>query len=554
MDIYAPLANRLGIWQIKWQLEDLAFRYLEPEQYKQIAASLELGRRVEREQHIERVIDVLHIELERAGIKAEISGRPKHIYSIYGKMQRRGADIEQIYDLLAVRILVHEVQECYHALGVVHQLWHPLPGQFDDYIASPKESLYQALHTTVIGLDGRPLEIQIRTYEMHHVAEYGVAAHWRYKEGGRRDDKFDAKVAWLRQLMDWQKDVVGGAQEFVDSLKTDLFQDQVYVFTPRGEIKELPTGATPLDFAYRIHTEVGHRCVGAKINGRLVPLNAQLQNGDRVEVITAKTTRGPSRDWLNPALGYLKTAHGREKVRQWFRKQQRDESIARGRELVDKELHRLGVENAIKLEELARTFRYDRVDDFLAAVGYADINSQQIATKLSNELAPPPAPPPTAAPATDAPVRGLRVKGVSDLLTRLAHCCNPVPGDRVVGYVTRGRGVTVHRSDCASVLREDEPERLLDVDWGRVQQQVFRVSIRIEAWDREGLLRDISAIVADEKVNIAALNVATHKDGSAIAQATLDVDSLAHLSRVMTRLEAIRDVRRVSRNQIAAPR
>src|SRR5262249_28618640 len=324
MDIYAPLANRLGIWQIKWQLEDLAFRYLEPEQYRQIATSLELGRRAEREQYIQRVIEVLRTELEHAGIKAEISGRPKHIYSIYGKMQRRGADIEQIYDLLAVRILVHEVQECYHALGVVHSLWHPLPGQFDDYIASPKESMYQALHTTVMGLDGRPLEIQIRTYEMHHVAEYGVAAHWRYKEGGRRDDKFDAKVAWLRQLMDWQKDVAG-AQEFVDSLKTDLFQDQVYVFTPRGEIKELPTGATPLDFAYRIHTEVGHRCVGAKLNGRLVPLNAPLQNGDRVEIITAKTTRGPSRDWLNPALGYLKTAHGREKVRQWFRKQQRDE-------------------------------------------------------------------------------------------------------------------------------------------------------------------------------------------------------------------------------------
>lgn len=555
MDIYAPLANRLGIWQIKWQLEDLAFRYLEPEHYKAIARSLELGRRAEREAYIDRAIEVLRAELERAGIKAEISGRPKHIYSIWGKMQRRGADIEQIYDLLAIRVLVHDVRECYHVLGVVHALWHPLPGQFDDYIASPKESLYQSLHTTVLGVDNRPLEIQIRTYDMHNVAEYGVAAHWRYKEGGRRDEKFDNKVAWLRQLMDWQKDVVGGAQDFVDSLKSDLFQDQVYVFTPRGEIKELPAGATPLDFAYRIHTEVGHRCVGAKVNGRLVPLNAQLHNGDSVEIVTAKATRGPSRDWLNPALGYLKTHHGREKVRQWFRRQAREESITRGRELVEKELHRLGVENAIKLDELARTFRYERTDDFLAAVGYADINTQQIATKLSTELAPPPPPPPTTPPIhTDGPVRGLRVKGVGDLLTRLARCCNPVPGDPVVGYVTRGRGVTVHRADCLSVLREDEPERLVDVDWGRVQQQVFPVAIRIEAWDREGLLRDISSIVADEKINIVALNVATHKDGTATAHATIDVDSLARLSRLMTRLEAIRDVRGVARDQLPTPR
>jgi GTP diphosphokinase / guanosine-3',5'-bis(diphosphate) 3'-diphosphatase len=554
MDIYAPLANRLGIWQIKWQLEDLAFRYLEPEHYQQIARSLELGRRAEREAYIERVVGLLREELESNGVKAEISGRPKHIYSIYNKMQRRGAPIEQIYDLLAVRVLVHELQECYHALGVVHSLWHPLPGEFDDYIASPKDSMYQSLHSTVLGPDGRPLEIQIRTYDMHHVAEYGVAAHWRYKEGGRRDAKFDSKVAWLRQLMDWQKDVVG-AQEFVDSLKTDLFQDQVYVFTPRGEIKELPAGATALDFAYRIHTEVGHRCVGAKVNGRLVPLSATIHNGDSIEIVTAKQTRGPSRDWLNPALGYLKTAGAREKVRQWFRKQQRDESITRGRELVDKELQRLGVDHVVKLEELAHAFRYERTDDFLAAVGYADINGQQIATKLSTTLAPPPpTPPPTTPPPTDGSVRGLRVKGVGDLLTRLAQCCNPVPGDGVVGYVTRGRGVTVHRADCVSILHEDEPERIVEVDWGHVQAQSFRAAIRIEAWDREGLLRDISAIVADEKINISALNVSTHKDGTATAHATIDVDSLAHLSRVMTRLEVIRDVRRVARDQLPSPR
>src|SRR5215212_591766 len=518
MDIYAPLANRLGIWQIKWQLEDLAFRYLEPEHYRQIARSLELGRRAEREEYIERVVGLLRVELESNGVKAEIAGRPKHIYSIYNKMQRRGADIDQIYDLLAVRVLVHEVQECYAALGVVHSVWHPLPGQFDDYIASPKESFYQSLQTTVRGPDGRPLESQIRTYDMHHVAEYGVAAHWRYKEGGRRDEKFDAKVAWLRQLMDWQKDVVG-AQEFVDSLKTDLFQDQVYVFTPRGEIKELPAGATALDFAYRIHTEVGHRCVGAKVNGRLVPLNSTLHNGDAVEIVTAKHTRGPSRDWLNPALGYLKTANAREKIRQWFRKQQREESIARGRELVEKELQRLGVAQAMGLDELAHMFRYERVDDFLAAVGYADLNTQQIATKLSTALAPAPAPPPIHAPANDRPPRGLRVKGVSDLRTHLARCCNPVPGDAVTGFITRGRGVTVHRTDCPSILRAEERERIVEVDWGEMQQQVFPVAIRIEAWDREGLLADISSVVADEKVNITALNVATHKNGTATAHA-----------------------------------
>jgi GTP diphosphokinase / guanosine-3',5'-bis(diphosphate) 3'-diphosphatase len=554
MDIYAPLANRLGIWQIKWQLEDLAFRYLEPDVYKQIARSLDQGRRAVREDYIARVIDILRAELERNHIQAEISGRPKHIYSIWRKMQRRGADIDQIYDLLAVRVLVHELSECYHVLGTIHALWRPLPGQFDDYIASPKESMYQSLHTTVLGPEGRPLEIQIRTYDMHHVAEYGVAAHWRYKEGKRRDAKFDDKVAWLRQLMDWQKDVVGGAQEFVDSLKTDLFQDQVYVFTPKSEIKELPNGATPLDFAYRIHTEVGHRCVGAKVNGRLVPLNAVLHNGDIVEIITAKSTRGPSRDWLTPALGYLKTANAREKVRQWFRKQQREESIVRGRELVEKELQRLGVAQAMGLDELARMFRYERVDDFLAAVGYADLNTQQIATKLSTALAPAPAPPPIHAPQNDRPPRGLRVKGVTDLLTHLARCCNPVPGDAVAGFITRGRGVTVHRADCPSILRAEERERIVEVDWGEMQQQVFPVAIRIEAWDREGLLADISSVVADEKINITALNVSTHKNGTATAHATLDVDSLAHLSRVMHRLEAIRDVRAVARDQLPGAR
>src|SRR5919201_2360723 len=380
MEIYAPLANRLGIWELKWQLEDLSFRHLEPEKYHEIADKV-ASRRVAREKYIQRVIEVLRGELQKHGIHADLSGRPKHIYSIYRKMLRRGVDVDQIYDQLAVRVLVQTIPDCYTALGVIHSIWRPLPGQFDDYIANPKESLYQSLHTTVLALDGRPLEIQIRTHEMHQVAEYGVAAHWRYKEGLRQDQKFDAKVAWLRQLMDWQKDVAGGAQEFVDSLKTDIFQDQVYVFTPKGEIKELPNGATSLDFAYRIHTDFGQKCVGAKVNGRLVSLDTRLKNGDIVEIITAKGSRGPSRDWLNPSLGFVRTAHAREKIRQWFRKQQREENIIRGREMVEKALQRLNVDGP-KLDALAADCKFDKLDDFLAAVGYGDINSDEIARHI----------------------------------------------------------------------------------------------------------------------------------------------------------------------------
>jgi GTP diphosphokinase / guanosine-3',5'-bis(diphosphate) 3'-diphosphatase len=554
MEIYAPLANRLGIWELKWQLEDLAFRHLEPEKYHEIADKV-ASRRVQREKYIERVIEVLRADFETHGIQADLSGRPKHIYSIYRKMQRRGVDVDQIYDQLAVRVQVKSIPDCYSALGVIHAVWRPLPGQFDDYIANPKESLYQSLHTTVLALDGRPLEIQIRTAEMHQVAEYGVAAHWRYKEGLRQDQKFDAKVAWLRQLMDWQKDVAGGAQEFVDSLRTDMFQDQVYVFTPKGEIKELPSSATPLDFAYRIHTDVGHKCVGAKVNGRLVSLDTRLRNGDIVEIITAKGSRGPSRDWLNPSLGFVRTAHAREKIRQWFRKQQREENIIRGRELVDKALKRLNVE--AKLDDLASEFKFEKVDDFLAAVGYGDINSDEIARHLlvgAEEQRKDDAPPQFARPS--APMGGLRVMGVGDLLTRVCRSCNPVPGDDIIGYITRGRGVTVHRSDCASVLNEDEKDRLVAVDWSESEQHVFPVTVRVEAWDREGLVRDVSAIMVDEKINITALSAVVHKDQTATVWLTVEVPRLDRLSRIMSRLEGIRDVfnvvREVGSSQAAA--
>jgi guanosine-3',5'-bis(diphosphate) 3'-pyrophosphohydrolase len=543
MEIYAPLANRLGIWQIKWQLEDLAFRHLEPAIYKEIAGKL-ASRRVARERYITRVIAVLEEELKKAGIQAEISGRPKHIYSIYRKMRARQADITQIFDLLAVRVLVNTVQECYAALGQVHAQWRPLPGQFDDYIANPKESMYQSLHTTVVALDGVPLEIQIRTYEMHQVAEFGVAAHWRYKEGRKADASFDEKVAWLRQLMDWQKDVAGGAQAFVDSLRTDVFQDQVYVFTPKGEIKEMPAGATPLDFAYRIHTEVGHKCVGAKVNGRMVALDSRLKSGDIVEIITARGSKGPSRDWLNPNLGYVRTANAREKIRQWFRRQQREENVARGRELLEKELKRLSIDG-VKLEEVASSYRFERLDDFLAAVGYGDIHPHQVAMRLTREQATPEEP--VLRPASAPSDGGVRVLGVGDLLTRLARCCNPVPGDQITGYITRGKGVTVHRVNCVSVANEQDKERFVGVDWDRTDQHVFPVTIRVEAWDREGLVRDIAALLADEGLNMTAQSAVVHKDQTATVWATVEVSGLDKLSRVLSRLEGVKDVYTVVR-------
>ncbi len=405
LDIFAPLASRLGIWQIKWELEDLALRYLEPEKYQEIARLI-AERRADREKHIAEIVDILRKALKEEGIQAEVTGRPKHIYSIYKKMERKGVDFDQIYDVRGVRIIVNEVKDCYTALGIVHNLWSPIPGEFDDFIATPKDNMYQSLHTAVIAPGGKPLEVQIRTHEMHRTAELGVAAHWRYKEQqSKRDVAFENKIAWLRSLMDWRQDVVD-ASEFVDSVKSDVFQDRVYVFSPKGEVFDLPAGSTPIDFAYLVHTEIGHRCRGAKVNGRLVPLNYTLQNGDQVEILTTKRG-GPSRDWLNPHLGYIMTSRARQKIRQWFRRQNRTENIARGREQLEKELKRLGVRYYYeeRYERIAGLFGFDRVDDFLAAIGCGDINAQQIATKVLQaekeeqegeiklpEVAPPPHP------------------------------------------------------------------------------------------------------------------------------------------------------------------
>ncbi len=543
LEIYAPLAHRLGIWELKWQLEDLAIRYLEPRKYRQIARLI-AARRTQREDFVARIIQILGGEFDRVDIKAEVSGRPKHIYSIYQKMEKYsalGRDFDDIHDLLALRVLVGTVPDCYAAVGVIHSLWRPLPEEFDDFVANPKPNGYQALHTVVM-YGATPLEIQIRTHQMHHIAEYGVAAHWRYKEGEEKDIRFEERISWLRQLIEWHREL-SGAEEFLESVKTDIFIDQVFVFTPKGEIKDLPKGSTPLDFAYRVHTELGHRCIGAKVKGRLVTLNYQLKNGDVVEIMVAKGDKGPSRDWLSPQLGFIKTSHAREKVRQWFKRQERAENIERGRELLEKEMRRLGIKLSQR-EELAKLLKYDSLDDFLAAIGYGGVTTHQVALKLAAQEERPK----EAAEGTPPkpPVSAIKVLGVGDMVTRLAECCHPVPGDRIVGYVTRSRGVSIHRQDCYNIIHEDEKERLIPVEWGQTTA-LYPVSIQVEAWDRVGLIRDITTIVAEEKINIAAMSFVQHDDHTVTEHLTLEMKGLAQLSRLLGRIEGVRGVISVAR-------
>jgi GTP pyrophosphokinase len=547
LEIYAPLAERLGIWSVKWELEDLAFKTLEPAAYRELARMLDT-RRKSRESFIHRAIEELRPALARAGIEAELSGRPKHLYSIRKKMQRKGAEIGEIYDVYAIRVLVDEIKDCYAALGVVHSLWHPIPNQFDDYIAVPKPNLYQSLHTAVISIEGQPLEIQIRTHAMHQVSEVGIAAHWRYKEGSRADREYDAKLAWLRQVMDWQRDV-SDATEFVEGVKLDVFQDQVFVFTPKGEVKDLPAGATPLDFAYRIHTDIGHRCIGAKINNRLVPLDYRLKNGDIVEIVTTKGEHGPSRDWMN----LVRTSHAREKIRQWFKRQERDENISHGRESLERELRRLartslGAVGQDRILEIARAYRFDNLDDFYAAVGYGAIGAPQVVSRLGVVDDAQLALPPTAPPTSPSRQGGVRVKGVGDLLVRFGKCCHPIPGDPIIGFITRGKGVTVHLKNCQTVLGERETARLIDVEWEGQVQQTYPISVRIEAYDRTGLVADITQVVAENKVNIMSANVSVTPDRTATVRATLEVASVAQLARVMSRLEQLKDVISVQRD------
>jgi guanosine-3',5'-bis(diphosphate) 3'-pyrophosphohydrolase len=547
MEIYAPLAERLGIWQMKWELEDLAFKVLEPERFRELAKLLDT-RRTGREGYIDRAIAELEPRLKDAGIDADLQGRPKHIFSIFKKMQRKSAEFGEIYDVYAIRILVDEVRDCYAALGIVHALWRPIPGQFDDYIAVPKNNLYQSLHTAVIALDGKPLEIQIRTHAMHQVSEVGIAAHWRYKEGSKSDREYDAKLAWLRQLMDWQRDV-SDATEFVEGIKLDIFQDQVFVFTPKGDIKDLPAGATPLDFAYRIHTDVGHRTIGAKVNNRLVPLDYRLKNGDIVEIVTTKGEHGPSRDWMN----VVRTSHAREKIRQWFKRKDRDENIVHGREALERELRRLARTSLSavgheRLLEVGRQYNFEAADDFYAAIGYGAISAQQVVMRLGvvddGQTALP-----TVAPQTQIERSGgVRVKGVGDLLVRFGRCCHPIPGDPIVGFITRGKGVTVHLQSCATVMNEREVSRLIDVEWESAPAQTYPIAIRVEAYDRTGLLNDITQVVAENKVNIVAAAVHVSPDHTAIVTSTLQVSSVAQLARVMGRIEQLKDVISVQRD------
>jgi len=551
MEIYAPLASRLGIWQIARELEDLSFKHLQPDRYNEIAQLL-AAKRVSRERYVAQVERIVRDELTKQGIEAEVQGRAKHLYSIYQKIEKyaaQGKSFNEIYDLMALRVTVNTVADCYSALGIVHGLWHSIPGQFDDYIGSPKESLYQSLHTTVLCLGGRPLEVQIRTHEMHRLAEYGVAAHWRYKEGGRREKQYEQRLSWLRQLLEWQREM-SADDEFVESVKAEFFQDQVFVYTPKGEVKDLPMGSTPIDFAFRIHTDVGYHCIGARVNGRLVPLNHQLQNGDVVEIMTSKSSRGPSRDWLNPNLGHLGTSQARERVRQWFKRQERQENIEKGSEMLDRELHRLGLALSDCQDELLRQFHQDNWEDFLARLGYGGISLHQVTPKLAHLLAPEEAPTkeeaPPEAPAAPVYTSAIRVLGTGDLLTQLARCCNPVPGDAIIGYVTRSRGVTVHRSDCFNVLQEDERERLVDVEWGR-GGQLYPVAVRIEAWDRVGLMRDISTLVAEEHVNMGGVRTQEHADGTVSVFLTLETTGIEQLSRVLNKLESIRGVLSVRR-------
>ena len=553
LDIYSPLAHRLGIWEIKWRLDDLAFRHLNEEKYREISKIL-AAKRTEREDYIEKVTSALRDELAAYGITAEVIGRPKGIYSTYLKMQKyqtQGKDFGDIYDLFARRVLVEEIADCYKSLGVVHQLWHPIPGQFDDYIGNPKENMYQALHTTVICDGGTPLEVQIKTYELHRIAEYGVAAHWAYKEGSAGDQRFEEKMTWLRQLLEWQREVAGTA-EFIESVKQDFFHDQVFVYTPKGRIVELTSGSTPIDFAYKIHTEMGHRCVGAKVNGKLTALDTPLANGDTVEIFTTKSDRGPSLDWLNPNRGYVMSAGARQSVRQWFRKQERGTNIQRGKEVLRRELRRLN--QKVDDETLMGLFKVDTKDDLLANLGSGNIAESLLSYRLAQigQETEPPLTKRSTDPPLSGPSSGITVLGVGNLLMRMGRCCHPIPGEPIIGFITRARGVTVHKQDCASVRHEDEPERLVDVQWGE-EKQLYPVRVTMKADDRVGLLRDVTSLVSSEGVNIASVVTGDYADGTVTIALTCHTTGLDQLNKLFSKLEGVRGCISVTRDRSNLP-
>ena len=541
--IFAPLANRLGVWQIKWELEDLSMRYLEPELYKKVARLLD-ERRVDREQYIVDVLSLLQNELNQARVKAAVTGRPKHIYSIINKMKRKQVDFSELYDVRAVRILVEDIKDCYTALGVVHNLWQPIPSEFDDYISHPKSNDYRSLHTAVIGPRGLALEVQIRTHEMHQHSELGVAAHWRYKEGAKSDARFDEKIAWLRQILEW-KDELSDKGDMVEQFKSELFHDQVYVLTPQGKVIDLPKGSTPVDFAYLLHTDLGHRTRGAKVDDSIVPLNYKLQNGQRVEILAAKQGT-PSRDWLNPALGYLQSPRARAKVRHWFKYQSFEENVAQGRVQLDKEMHRLGV-TSINQEKIAQRLHFHKLEELLAAIGRGDVTPRHIAVAIQDEMpakAEASVKPLLAKPSTTpASASGILIEGVGNLMTKMAKCCKPAPPDEIVGYVTRDRGVTIHRQDCAAMLRmpEGRRERVLSAQWGGKKNASFAVDVEVIAYDRQGLLRDISDLFAKEKINVTRVN-SLSKLNQANMQFSIEIADLEQLSRLLGLLHQVPNV------------
>jgi GTP pyrophosphokinase len=599
LDIFAPLANRLGIWQMKWELEDMSFRYLNPEKYKEIAAAL-AERRTDRQNYLERVKHKIESALAAANIKASVSARPKHIYSIYKKMERKQVDFSQIYDVRAVRVIVEDKPTCYHALGIVHSLWRPIQSEFDDYIAAPKENSYQSLHTAVIDDEGRNLEVQIRTLEMHEHAEYGVAAHWRYKEGAKADVDFEMRLNYLRKLMDTVEHTEDNAEEYVNAMKQDVFANRVYIFSPKGDIFDLPAGSTVIDYAYHVHTEIGHRTRGARVNGEIVPLIYVLQPNDRVEILTAKQG-GPSLDWLNPNLGYVHTSRAQDKIRAYFRKQDRVKNVTAGADVVDRELKKLGLgvipretvasifsfanveelnwragvgditgaqiatkvlefereknirqgdeilmrelvklSRSLSKETVAMLFGYgQKVDDFLAQIGEGNITPIQIDQKVM-ELEGKQQGKLTQARANASD--GIEMLGSrGGMLINLARCCNPVVGDSIIGYITRGNGVTVHRNDCKNVINSREPERYINVSWGRVAEKTYPVPVIINAYDREGLMRDIGAVVANENINIGNVNIST-KNGVATFLLTLDIADVTQLARVLDKIAQLQNV------------
>lgn len=556
LEIFAPLAHRLGINTIKWELEDISLRYLNPQQYYRIV-NLMARKRQEREQFIDGVMDVLREKLSELHLKAEVSGRAKHIYSIYRKMTAQHKEFNEIYDLFAIRITVENIKDCYGALGVVHTMWKPMPGRFKDYIAMPKANMYQSLHTTVIGPNGEPLEIQIRTWEMHQTAEYGIAAHWVYKEQGtaKTDGDFAKKLAWFREVLEWQQDF-RDAQEFMETLKIDLFADQVFVFTPKGDVIELPAGSVPIDFAYRIHTAIGNRCIGAKVNGKMVPLDYRLRTGDIVEIVTSKHSYGPSRDWLK----IVQSSQAKSKIRQWFKREKREENVARGRELIEKELQRqrLDAKEMMappNMSEAMHKFSFSKEEDLFAAVGYGGLSPQQVVTRLLDvhrrveaEKHPIDAMTLTSKSVPKPSDTGVRVRGVDNLLIRFARCCHPVPGDDIVGFVTRGRGVSVHRSDCPNIQTlKSEGTRMLDVEWATNKDWSYNAELEITALDRHGLVNEVLNAIAETKTEITAVNARADTKKIAHIHMSVRIRNLDHLRSVVERLKRLKDIYSVRR-------